>query len=156
MNRHTITTALAATLTLALITPASAATVDVAGATATSIGAWVKPTGCSQLPVEYANIPAGATATIHVLDAVTRSDVGSDFIPSTDPRTGRINIQVCGFKVETTPTVLLSLDVTGTGAADSAPFAWSPNPGTTRCVNKRTYAIKEFTGKRCPTGWVKR
>jgi len=106
--------------------------------------------------VEYAGLPAEAGASIHILDAVTRANLGSDLILSSEPRSGRVNIQVCSFNTESTSQILLSLDVRGSGVADSAVFGWSPKPNTVRCVNKRTYNIKEFTGKRCPTGWVKR
>lgn len=131
-------------------------TVSIGGASATAVGAWVKPTGCSQFPVDYFGLPAGAYVRIHVLDAVTRADAGSSLLTSSDPRSGRVNIQVCNFQVEDTTSLLLSLDVTGVGVADSAIFAFVPRPNTVRCVNKKTYTIKEFQGKKCPAGWVHR
>lgn len=135
---------------------ASAETVSVGPSSASSVGAWVKPTGCSQFPVDYAGLPEGAYARIYVLDAVTRADVGSEMLLESEPRSGRANIQVCRWQVESTSSVLISLDVRGLGVADSAPFAWAVRPGTVRCVNKTSYAIQEFAGKRCPSGWVKR
>lgn len=135
---------------------ASAETVSVGPASASSVGAWVKPTGCSQFPVDYAGLPEGAYARIYVLDAVTRSDVGSDLLLESEPRSGRVNIQVCRHQVESTSSVLISLDVRGLGVADSAAFAWAARPGTVRCVNKKSLAIQDFAGKKCPVGWVKR
>lgn len=135
---------------------ASAETVSVGGASAASVGRWVKPTGCSQFPVQYSGLPVAASTTIHVLDAVTRTDLGSAFVTSSEPRSGRVNIQICSFQVEDTTKILLSLDVAGYGVADSTVFGWSPRPNTVRCVNKRTYAIREFPGKKCPPGWVER
>ena len=139
-----------------MATAAADTTATVGGATATAVGSWVKPTGCSQFPVEYAGLPVDAYASIHVLDAVTRSDLGSTFIVSSGPRSGRENIQVCSFKVEDTTSLLLSFEVPGVGTVDSAPFAFAARPNTVRCVNKANYTIKEFTGKSCPKGWVKR
>jgi hypothetical protein len=156
MRRFVVTATLAASLLLATAGSVAAETVSVGGATASSVGAWVKPTACSQLPVEYAGIPADSTATINVLDAVTRTSLGSELLLPTDPGSGRANIQICSFQVKDTSQILLSLDVSGVGVADSATFVWSPRPNTVRCVNKRTYKIREFTGKKCPSGWVKR
>ena len=156
MGRVLLALSAVVAVTLASVGVASAETASLGGASATSSGAWVKPTGCSQFPVEYAGLPADAYATIHVLDAATRSDVGSALIVRSAPRSGRTNVQVCSFKVEGTSQILLSLEVTDLGAADSPPFAWSPTPNVVRCVNKRTYTIREFSGRKCPAGWVRR
>ncbi|MDP1877195.1 MAG: hypothetical protein Q8M17_06535 [Actinomycetota bacterium] len=152
-----LATAIALVMSIVLA-PSSAAdpTATVGGATATAIGSWVKPTGCSQFPVEYAGLPAGGHASIHVLDAVTRSNLGSAIVLGSDPRKARVNVQVCSFNVEDTTSLLLSLDVGGLGVADSPSFSFVARPGTVRCVNKATYEIKEFTGKKCPKGWVRR
>lgn len=157
MRRPIIALASFALLATASVSPAAAdTTASIGGATATAVGSWVKPTGCSQFPVTYSGLPAGTSAWIHVLDAVTRTDVGSVLVMSGDPRAGRQNVQVCGFKTEDTASLVLSLAVSGAGAADSTTFAFAARPNTVRCVNKANYTIKEFSGKACPKGWVKR
>lgn len=156
MRRTVLTVTAAAAVLLATAGTASAETANLGGATASTVGGWVKPTSCSQFPVEYAGLPADQSATISVLDAVTRTDVGSAYITSREARSGRVNVQVCKFQVEDTSQVLLSLQLSGAGAADSAAFGWTPRPDTVRCVNKRTYTIREFTARKCPAGWVKR
>jgi len=156
MRRIVVTATLAASLLLAAAGSVAAETVSVGGATASSVGAWVKPTACSQFPIEYAGVPAETTASITVLDADTRTDLGSELIFPSHPTSGRVNIQVCNHQVKDTLRILLSLDVRGVGVADSASFTWTPSPNTVRCVSKRTYNIKEYPGRKCPSGWVKR
>jgi hypothetical protein len=156
MKRAALGTAAAAMVVLTTTGTASADTATLGGASASTVGAWVKPTSCSQLPVDYMGLPADQTATIHILDATTRADVGSTLILRSEPRSGRVNIQVCSSQVKETSQVLLSLELSGAGAADSAVFAWTARPNTVRCVNKRTYTIREFPARKCPSGWVKR
>lgn len=155
MRRTCLVTATAATILLAAAAPALAESATLGGTTASSVGPWVKPTGCSQFPVEYAGVPADSVASISVLDAVTRSSLGSTIVIGSKSTAGRKNVQVCSFRTEDTTSILLSLEVSGLGAVDSAAFSWSPRPNTVRCVNKRTYTIREYPGRKCPSGWVK-
>ena len=140
-------------LAIAWAAPAAAESAQVGSATASTVGNWIKPTGCSKLPVEYANLPPATYARLDVLDAVTRTSIGSEGIYSDQPRSGRLNVQVCDLNLENTDSILLSLDLTGVGAADSAPFAWT---NLSRCVNRKTYNITLVQGSTCPKGTVKR
>ena len=142
-----------ASLTVALASPAAAETVQVGAASATTVGIWVYPMGCSQLPVEYAGIPAGSYAYIRILDSATRNDIGSKTVYPGDPQSARANIQVCKHSVDGATSILLSLDIIGVGAADSATFGWA---SLSRCVNRKTYEISLVQSATCPKGSVKR
>jgi hypothetical protein len=156
MRRIALIATVTASLTFAAVGSVAAEGVSVGGATARSVGAWMKPTACSQFPIEYTGIPPQSTASINVLDAITRRDLGSELLLPRHAQSGRVNIEVCAHQVKDTSRILLTLDVGGVGVGDSASFTWSPKPNTVRCVNKRTYDIRRYTGQKCPRGWVKR
>lgn len=157
MKRSVLSVLVAAGVVLGVAGAARAdTTVTLGPATATAVGAWVKPTACSQFPVDYSGLPGGSVAVVKAIDPVTRTGFASSIVLSSDPRAGRVLLQICSFEVEGSSSVLVALEVAGLGVSESAPFAWSARPGTVRCVNKRTYQIREFTGKACPKGWVRR
>jgi hypothetical protein len=101
-------------------------TATVGTATAIAVSPWRTPRGCSQFRVNYANLPDDAVASIRVLDAFTRSDMGGTFIIDTAPRSGTDSIQVCRADAEGVSSMVLQLDVSGEGVGESAPFEWTP------------------------------
>ncbi|MCX6433511.1 MAG: hypothetical protein NTX29_12235 [Actinobacteria bacterium] len=156
MRRAVIIATATASLILTAIGPAFAETATAGGTTASTVGAWVKPTGCSQFLVTYSGLPDTVLLQkIMVLDAATRATLGMSLVTGQQPRAGQTPIQICSQNVTTTTSMVLAVDGLA-GYAESAPFGWASVPSAVRCVNKRTYSIKEFTGKACPKGWVRR
>ena len=153
-GRRIASTAIAAGLLFAIAAPANAETTSVGGATASSVGAWVKPTGRSQFPVEYVGIPAGSYGGIHIVDAVTRSDLGLTFITSSAPLVGSASgcarsrsrtrrASCCRSRLTDRSRTPLSSH----GRRSRTPCAASTSGPTTSASS---------LGQRCTTGWVKR
>jgi hypothetical protein len=119
------------------------------------------PTSCTVYKFTYANGTPNelTTLTLSLLSPLNDRLAFEAQFGVTAGETGIFNVQLCGaLPAGLGPyTVTMEINQSGQGPTEvSAPVTFKARPDVVRCVNKKTYNIHEYAGKRCPTGWVKR
>ena len=105
--------------------------------TVSTTGDWSFPGSCRDYTFDYVGWGSEFIGSVTLIEATTRDVIASEVFIS-KPSSGSGNLFVCGFEVRPSSRLLLQVDASGLGTAESDVFTWEGSAASIIITGSRT------------------